>query len=572
MSVKILVGGFVVGRSRGPTFTLQLETRLFPNGSHRVSVVAEDVGGIESTESHEVSPLASRGSSYGVKNVNVVFDNTISNARVLYEFFRPELGQIQQIFALWSTPRTWRVDVGTQDGAIVFRSFSGSGTRVAVDWDGTDAGGMRPNPQLIGYFFYDLGPAAQPPPPGGGSGGPPPSPGGQNTTAPDSEGSDSAPYPSSAREAVLAGLTSYFLKPPPMPPVRTNGVFVPWEEVHGPMPPIEIGISDEERQAILTSLATESATATDAGADSPLAEGQAFALFGPFSLIGTFAVAGQGHHPRVDPFGRYPTPPRIGGNVRMSSDAPFGPWGPLKAPKTVVSECAAEFARMGYSVLATKLDDDVQPEDLAQDPFGLPNIFNRANIGLYVGHTIAARDPETQFIWKQSYVPIYNSASDIMTFVGSSSMNFGSDQLKWMAFFSCNIFRDEFYRTDGIYQQNKSFFALPLNGYLHIMQGYATEMRVHHDFAFSWTLALRRSPLLGQVDQTVIGAWNYACRQTQLFADPDVNIARSVYWPECQGDFIYGYGPQTEPNRDPTDPTEQADLEERDERADAPEP
>ncbi len=191
-----------------------------------------------------------------------------------------------------------------------------------------------------------------------------------------------------------------------------------------------------------------------------------------------------------------------------------------------------------------------------------------------MGHSVAAKDAESGFIWRQAYVPIYNSVFDSMTFVGSSSMNFGSEQLKWMAFFSCNIFRSDLYRSDGIYEQQKNFFALPMNGYLHIMQGFATENSVHPDMPFYWTLALRKTPLSGPLDQSVIGAWNFVCRRTQPAGTPTdpVNVARSVFWPECQSDFIFGYGPQTEPNRDPTEPTEQAELEERDEPADAPDP
>jgi hypothetical protein len=115
----------------------------------------------------------------------------------------------------------------------------------------------------------------------------------------------------------------------------------------------------------------------------------------------------------------------------------------------------------------------------------------------------------------------------------------------------------------------KNSFALPMNGYLHILQAYATEMSIHPDFAFRWTLALRGSSLASAPNHSVIGAWNYACRNTQPPGTPTdpVNVARSVTWPECQADFIYGYGPQTEPNRDPTDPTEQAELLEIDHAA-----
>jgi hypothetical protein len=508
--------------------------------------------------------------------VTVTFDNALTEVHLKFEHFRPELGQVQKVFGLWSTPRQWQVDVAAQDGGTVYRTFTGSGTRVAFDWDGNDSLGARPNPQTIAYFFYDLGPGSEASPLIGSGGGSPPAPGGASFAASPSGANESAVFPSSAIEAVLAGLDTYFTKSPPFPPIKTNGVFVPWESIFGPVPLFEHKISPKQSEAILLSLTAppqpaEFAALSASGGEAAQAQ-QPFVVFQPFSLLGTFAVLGQGHHPG---FGNYPTPPRNDlGNVRMSSRSQFGPWGRLKRVKGIVDECAQEIARMGYSVLFKKLDDDVHPGDLAQDPFDPPNALNSVNLGLYVGHSVAAKDAEQSYIWKQSYVPIYNSTFNSMDFVGSSSMNFGSENLKWMAFFSCNMFRSEFYRSDGIYEEMKNFFAVPMNGNLHILQGYATEMSVHPDFPFYWTLALKGSPLVGAADKTVIGAWNYVCRRTQpvgSVTDP-VNVARSIYWPECQGDYIYGYGPQTDPNRDPEDPTEQESLQERDEPADAPEP
>lgn len=544
-SVKLYVDGYLVSRVRGPSFSLPVETRLFPNGIHRISVVAEDIGAVESAE--EPNSLSSREASYGVGNINVNFDNSISGVRLRYEHFRPELGQMQQVFALWSSPRNWRVDVATQDGTTVFRSFTGSGNRVAIGWNGRDTGGQLLNPQLIGYFFNDLGPGSESLIGGGIEGGAPLSP---------------------AMAAVAAGQTSYFIQPPPLPPAL--------EKLLGPLPPKEVKISKAQEEKILAKLAAPTLVQTEGnetgGGIAAAEAGQGFGIFQPYSVLGTFAVAGQGHHPLV---GVYPPPPRtFGGSVRMSSQSPLGPWGRLKRVRGIVNESADEFTRLGYSVLYKKLDDEVLPEDLAQDLFSPPNIFNRANIGLYVGHSVAAKDIESGFGWLQSYVPIFNGPNNSMAFVGTTSMSFGSEQLKWMAFFSCNLLRDELYRSDGVYDQMKNSFTVPLNGYLHILQAYATEMSVHPEFAFRWTLALRRSSVISPANHSVIGAWNYACRNTQptVFTTDPINVARSVTWPECQADFIFGYGPQTEPNRDPFDPSEQEALLEIDHAADSPEP
>jgi hypothetical protein len=542
IAVKLLVDGHVVSRARGPSFTLPCETRYFANGAHRLSVMAEDVGGLESTE--EPNSLTSRGPSYGARNVAVTFNNALSGVRLRYEHFRPDLGQTQEIGAYWSTPRLWRVDAATVDGSFVYRSFSGSGQRVLITWDGKNSAGVSLDPQIVTYLFHDLGPAAQTPPnppPGGGG---PPSPLGAS--------SDS-------------GQQENHKKPRPDPPLP------PW-----PLDPSTwpgTGSQVESAPSPRTTVIVDSA---DSGTAllGPLDAGDAaFQTSQPIFYLGTATIMAQGHHPLLDPFGRYLPPPRlIGGRVRMASRSEYGPWGGLKRVKGIVNECADEMARMGYSVLYKKLDDDVLPQHIVA---GAENLFNRANIGLYLGHSLAAKDAEQGFIWKQSYVPIYNSATDTMSWPGTSDMYFGSDYLKWMAFFSCNMFRDEGYRPDGLYGQMKNFFALPLNGRLHILQGYATEMSMHPDFAALWTIALRGSPLVSSANHSVIGAWNYACRNTQPAGSPTdpVNVARSIFWPECQGDYLYGYGPQTEPDiADPDDPTEQANLLEQDEAANAPEP
>ena len=134
-----------------------------------------------------------------------------------------------------------------------------------------------------------------------------------------------------------------------------------------------------------------------------------------------------------------------------------------------------------------------------------------------------------------------------MTFVKSSEMRFGSENLKWMAFYSCNLLRDSLYRQNGIYDQLKNNFAIPMSSQLHILQAFATEMSVLPDMVPFWTRALGQKTASAS-DWTVLGAWKYVNLNTQP-VEPvgDANVSRSVYWPECAGDYIYGWGPQTDP-------------------------
>jgi hypothetical protein len=135
-----------------------------------------------------------------------------------------------------------------------------------------------------------------------------------------------------------------------------------------------------------------------------------------------------------------------------------------------------------------------------------------------------------------------------MTWVGMYDMDLGSSNLKWMAFYSCNMFRDDAYRSDGVYTVMKNNEHLAMNSHLHIMQGYATEMTVRHDMADFWVPALTGLTSSSN-DSTVLGAWRYVCLKTQpVESSSNANVSRSAYWPECAGDHIYGYGSQTDPD------------------------
>jgi hypothetical protein len=156
-----------------------------------------------------------------------------------------------------------------------------------------------------------------------------------------------------------------------------------------------------------------------------------------------------------------------------------------------------------------------------------------------------------------------------MDFVKLTQMMFGSPNLSWMAFYSCNLLRDSSYRGNGVYDEVKNHFALPMNTYLHVLQAFATENTVHPSMVYFWTKALSRKSR-NPSEHTVLGAWRYVCLTTQpKESGAGANVSRSVYWPECVDDYIYGWGPQTEPDRDPEDPLEHVFLLEDDQIAPA---
>jgi len=226
---------------------------------------------------------------------------------------------------------------------------------------------------------------------------------------------------------------------------------------------------------------------------------------------------------------------------------------------------------MGYQLPSggyTHADDNLTANDMKKSSLGGNHFFDDANIGLFIGHSAGEKETIIALGHNQTYIPIYNSAANTITWIGMNDMRWGSSNLKWMAFYSCNIFRDS-PRNFPCYTAMKNFSHLAMGGQLHIMQGYQTEATIHPDFGAYWTRALSGQTGV-PANHTVIGAWKYVCRRTQpkINKDPNQNICRSIFWPECEGDYVYGYGPQT----DPSGGHIQGELQESDGTANDPEP
>lgn len=511
-SARILVDGEKVGDSPGTNYTFAINTHFYPNGIHRISVIAEDNGDYGTTGGEETVNNDGTGASYGCKNLSVIFSNLCSNVRLRYPAFRPDLGQTQEVYATWSTPRIWQVDFCPKgDSNTVHRSFSGEGTKIVVLWDGKDSGSNELSAQLISCYIYDLGEGSG----GGGGGGggigeDPPPPGG------------------------FAGGSWE----PQLPPV-------PWDTNSW------WGASQEtSSQPASRSTATYDSSTGGAALNSFSPEsiiGVPIEIIFPHKAFGSFGCLYQGHHPV---FGSYPRPPRGLPFGQVTFTAGNGPWGKLKSPKKIAKELEGAFPPMGYFIKYIEGDDQVSAGDLQKGSLGGNGTFNSATISLYIGHSGAGKENIVALAHPQTYIPIYNNSSDTMSWVGMNDMRLGSSNLKWAAFLSCNMFRDSAYRSFGSYAQMKNNNHLGITTDLHIMQAYATEVLVHPSFGKWWNKALLNDTGVAE-DATVVGAWNYACRLTQgKETAANVNYCRSACWPECIGDYIYGYGPQTDPDPD----------------------
>jgi len=281
--------------------------------------------------------------------------------------------------------------------------------------------------------------------------------------------------------------------------------------------------------------------------------------------VGKVIVGFQGDHPIFFPSNRPLRGPPYGQATLVANHAP--PWGRISAPYRIQRDMQWRFPMIGYEV-GVYGDDGLRTTNLLKASLGGNHIFDQGNIGLFIGHSSSTKETIVALSHRQSYIPIYNQATGVIDWVGMNDMRWGSSTLKWMAFYSCNLFRDD-PATYPAYADMKNNEHLAMSTDLHIMQAYVTESSIHPAFAYYWAGALS-GQTGNSANHRVVGAWNYVCRHTQpKFAkDPSQNIARSACWPECVNDYAYGYGPQTDP-----DPSHiQGELIEVDAHANDPEP
>jgi hypothetical protein len=272
--------------------------------------------------------------------------------------------------------------------------------------------------------------------------------------------------------------------------------------------------------------------------------------------FGTAGVMWQGHHPPniFHPFGSY-SPPGTGvpGQHIQFTSGHNPPWGRINSAHQIGEAFKTGMMFFGYDVPVYKGDDQVFPYDLRKASAGGSNTFNNVNLGLYIGHASASKNFELSIGFPVAYIPIWHTDGSY-DWVRTTQSDFGSTNLHWMAMLVCNYFRDD-PQDYPIYQEMKNHLALPMNTGLHVFCGYKSTVIVHHVFASFWIKSL--VGLEGTQNSSVLNAW----KRARTLSQPNGNYqSRSIYWQECSGDHIYGYGSQTDPSSNNT----QADLLEDD--------
>ena len=186
---------------------------------------------------------------------SVTFDNLIHTVAFSEPFFEPSLGQTQQVSAAFAANVNWTLQM-IDESSNALRTVTGSGTSLQYSWDGTgDGGAIIPD----GVYYYLISAQTN----------------GQAFMRMASSGGASESltsliefnsskklsedwYPTSAKEAMMVGRTSYFSSPPPMPPVRFKKdgkwSYVPYEDLYGPQPLTEMKVPVKMQEKFLAAL------------------------------------------------------------------------------------------------------------------------------------------------------------------------------------------------------------------------------------------------------------------------------------------------------------------------------
>jgi hypothetical protein len=555
VSTQFYVDGEEVSRSDGTnavnnattyvTNYYTINTCEWPNGPHTLFATAEclsgppdplDAGTI--AVGHAVSPF-----------VNVTFSNLITRVSFSEPFFDPTLGETQQVSAVFAANVDWTLQI--QDGeSNTVRTATGSGGTMSFDWDGTGTGGAS-LPGGVYLYVVSAQTNGQSLPNqagfgGGGSSPPPPSaPSMLSQTSGDTES-----FPTSPQQARAAGLDYYYVPVPPMPPVRTNGTWVPWEDVFGPSAPTRVSVVAPPAADSAAAGAPSGAFAAD-GASAPAASyagasrqsttaptrnptvpmnkpAGKFGVFAQFYGTNTLSIA-----PPTDGIRNYPTPSRVSIEGR-SQDVP-STFAPLTGNRTLINGFMAQMAKGAWQPGFAEFNGAAHASDLKDQSLGGANIFNTSNVSLgwieVHGAYGTSPDVTTGSEIEQVYFAIDGRQNGSpSTWVRTSDMNFGSpgaSGLKWIAILACNSLRQfnwESMQNGGI---------TPFNGNLHLLMG--ADSVINSDGIDIWPKFMLG--LNGRPPETIMQAW-YDSGGFDDGASP-VNFAVAGY-DDCQQDLLSG--------------------------------
>ena len=332
----------------------------------------------------------------------------------------------------------------------------------------------------------------------------------------------------------MGGWDHYFAPPPPLPP--------PLAEELGPQPWVAVPIPGQKE-----SFASPNEAQTNGGENASLAAaagGGTTTLIPPRIVhnLGTMALAYQGHHPDVN-FGSANRPSNgLGGRVELNgSPLVTGAFPPLESPQRIMMGFQGVMETRGFKLEWGRADDNVSAAALLGSQYGGSNQFNRANIGLLVGHGVFGTTPDfttTGAGVLDTYFPIYKTGVNSYDWVRFTQFQFGNSgsNLRWMGILSCNnMFPDNY---DDMWNKE----MLPIGDNLHLLLGASSTVYLVSNFGREYASALTGAN--GVQRQSIQEAWFYAGTKSQGFQtkSPKQTVTfRVAGWPNCFSDDLLSY-------------------------------
>jgi hypothetical protein len=490
LHVKLYVDGEEMPASDDGT-NFVINTCEWPSGSHILFATAKCESDFAGRSFDAPYIIAGRAvSSYK----QVTFANLITRLSFSEPFFDPDAGQTQRVSAVFAAGVDWTLQIQNASTNTV-RFASGSGAAMQFDWDGTGTNGVSLPAGIYTYLLtaQTNGQTYSQSESSGGGDSAALSSSGSSSSSAASESSSEDWYPTSAEEALMAGLTSYFVESAPMPPVEIDGKWYSWEQVYGQVPPIEVQIPVSAQESFLQSLTGESDSSSFdgpqdySGASSQSTRGPVRPPTAPVNKVaGTFGVAYQRYLPAsisvVNPLNGI-----LQQHVAIQGHTGSTPVTYTNLPQyeSQANGFIANMKKGAWRPGFTKTDTQLQPSNLK----GTGTIFNQVNLGLLMVHGVYGTSPDYTSGangCEQMYFPIQTSASG-GEYVRMSEMNFGStgtNGLKWMAIFACNSLKEDKWNS------MQSAGVTPFNSNLHLLLGTDTVVYTHDSISALWARAI----------------------------------------------------------------------------------
>ncbi len=464
---------------------------------------------------------------------SVTFDNLIHQIAFSEPFFEPSLGQTQKVTAAFAANVDWTLQILDESSNAV-RTVTGSGSKLAFNWNGTGDGGTN-IPDGVYMYLITAETNGLPAESGeefGGGGGDPPSPG--------SNSSINSEFNSDFLEILL----------PPLPEGLSYGLDEKGNEITSMMVERSSRNLTTQSSTFLESLESGNAFTSSFSSRSQSALAPTRPPTKPIkNAIGTVGIA---YYEWVGGANKNVPANGLGllgnsGKVQIQGSYNAVHFDALPESRALATKFANKMAKGGYKLSFNKSGTNLLARELKKSSLGGSNLFAGVNIGYFSDHGSFG----TSLDWhnyasqsQQTYFPSDNPADSSNPWIALSEFGFGGTNLLWMAIDACNSLHDDQYQS----MKNKG--VLPLGSSNHLLCGSTTETYSSEKLGELWAKKMIGTFLTAP--NTVKESWFIAGHDAYKWY---TGITNNIYfrvagWDNCFTDKLKNY--EASPSQDLT--------------------